>query len=196
MTAFAETSQSKLRPRGLRKDRLPKSPAAEAAAPFKDPQNGRFTAGNPGGRLRQLAALARVTAGSLLKLESPEVAPWLRPHLLDAQRHVQALIDALPAATDELVALCADEARARLMISACTTEGAREQCDAKTAREWREEARLWMREARQIVLTRKAIAKDTPKPRQYNGIAPPGPARVYTEHELATLSDAELEALE
>ena len=85
-----------------RKDRLPKSPGAEAAAPFKV----RRMVGSPPatqrGRLRQLAALARVTAGSLLKLESPEVAPWLRPHLLDAQRHVQALIDALPAATDEL----------------------------------------------------------------------------------------------
>jgi hypothetical protein len=103
-----------------------------------------------------------VTAESLLRLGADTVAPWLRPHLGDAQRHVQALIDALPVVTDELVGLCADEARARLFASACATEGARVDCDAETARAWRQEAREWQREARQVVLTRRAVQRDTP----------------------------------
>lgn len=163
MPTYVETSHGKLRTRALRKDRAPKTQASELAAPYRDPSNGRFGAGNPGGRLRQVAALARVTAASLLKLESPQVAPWLRGHLLDAQQHVQALVDALPAPTDELVALCADEARARLMANACVTEGAKVECSATEARAWRDEARSWLREVRQITLTRKAVAKDTPK---------------------------------
>lgn len=155
-----EISHGKPRTRPLRKDRMPKTAAAALAAPYRDPKTGRFGAGNPGGRLRQVAALARVTADSLLRLAVPDVAPWLRGHLQDAQRHAQALIDTLPSATDELVGLCADEARARLMATACLTEGARSECTPAQAREWREEARSWMREVRQIVLTRRAVVKD------------------------------------
>lgn len=90
------------------------------------------------------------------------MASWLRAHLIAAQAHAQALVDSLPAATEELVGLCADEARARLMASACMTEGSREDCPPKVAREWREEARAWAREVRQTVLTRKAVARETP----------------------------------
>ena len=41
-----------------------------------------------------------------------------------------------------------------------------------------------------------AVLEAKAKPRPSNGIAPAAPARVYTEHELATLTDEELEALE
>jgi hypothetical protein len=163
MAKWVEVQQGKPRVRiPNRKDRLPKTPAAELAAPYRDPRNGRFGAGNPGGRLRQVAALARVTAESLLRLETAQVAPFLRGHLGDAQRHAQALVDVLPATTDELVALCADEARARLMANACVTEGSKAECTADEARAWREEARAWLREVRQIVMTRRAVAKETP----------------------------------
>lgn len=166
----AEVSHGKLRVRPLRADRMPKSAAAEAAAPYRDPRTGRFTAGNPGGRLRQLGALARVEAESLLRLLPADVAPWLRGHLADAQAHVQRLIDALPNPTDELVALCGDEAKARMLAAAALTEGSREGCDPATARAWREEARSWMREVRQVVLTRMAVARETPKTQVRGGV--------------------------
>lgn len=165
-----EISQGKPRPRPLRKDRMPKSAAAELAAPFRDPKTGYFTAGNPGGRLRQVAALGKLEAESLLRLASDAVASFLRPHLSQAQDHAQALVNALPVASAELVALCGDEAKARLMASACLTEGAREECTPAEARAWREEARSWLREARQIVLTRKALARDIP-PAPSDGLA-------------------------
>lgn len=162
MTTFAETSHGKPRPRALRPDRPPSPAVAALAAPFQDPKTKRFVAGNPGGKLKQLKRLEVTTAESLLKLEADKVAPWLRPHLADAQRHVQALIDALPTPSDELVGLCADEARARLFASACATQGAEAACDAETARAWRQEAREWIREARQVVLTRRAVVRETP----------------------------------
>jgi len=156
-----EISHGKPRPRGLRHDRAPKTPAAVAAAPYRDPKTGHFGSGNPGGRLRQLAALGRAEAESLLRLPVESVAPWLRSHLADAQEHAQRLVDALPIVTDELVALCGDEAKARLMAGAALTEGARESCSSELAFEWRNEARAWMREARQVVLCRRAVIRDT-----------------------------------
>jgi hypothetical protein len=155
-----ERSKGKPRPRPVRTDRKPRTKAAELAAPFKDPRTGQFTAGNPGGRLRQVAALGKQEAESLLKLAPEAVAPFLRPHLAAAQDHAQELVDGLPAATAELVALAGDEAKARLMTSACLTEGARAECTPPEARAWREEARSWMREVRQVVLTRKAVARE------------------------------------
>lgn len=163
MTATTDKSHGKVRPRALRLDRYrPNTPATEAAAPYRDPSNGRFGAGNPGGRLRQMAALGKLEAESLLRLKPDAVAPWLRGHLGDAQRYVQGLVDGLPAKTSELLALCGDEAKARLLGNAALTEGSRDGVDAETAAAWRKEAREWMREARQTVLTRKAIARDTP----------------------------------
>lgn len=162
--ALVETSQGKPRPRPLRKDRMPKTPASAAAAPYRDPKTGKFGAGNPGGRLRQLAALARFEAESLLALAPDAVAPWLRPHLGKAQNHVQALVDALPAQTAELVALCALEAKSLLLANAAVTEGARTDTPPAVAKAWREEARAWMRELRQFALTRKAIARDVEPP--------------------------------
>jgi hypothetical protein len=161
MSALVEMQKGKVRPRALRADRPPKSPAAVLAAPFRDPQTGHFTAGNPGGRLRQVAALARFEAESLLALTTEAVAPFLRPHLAKAQSHVQELIDALPAKSAELVALCALEAKCILLANACVTEGARAGLTADEAKAWRGESREWMREFRQFVLTRKAIARDT-----------------------------------
>ena len=166
---LTEMQQGKKRPRSMRKDRPPTSPAAVLAAPYRDPVTGRFGAGNPGGRLRQVAVLAQVEARSLLRLPADSVAPWLRPHLADSQRHVQALVDALPVATDELVALCGDEGRARLFASACASEGSR-QGDTEAAREWRKESREWAREARQVVLTRRAVIRDTGAPNTKNSV--------------------------
>lgn len=160
MSSLVETSHGKRRPRPLRAGRPPSPAVSALAAPFRDPVTGYFTGGNPGGKLKQLAALARVTAESLLRLEPAHVAPWLRPHLSEAQAHCQRLVDALPAKTDELLSLCGDEARAGMFSVACLSEGAREGCTPDEAREWRKEGREWMREARQVVLTRKALARD------------------------------------
>ncbi len=159
-----ETSHGKLRPRRPRNDRTsgPKTPSAAAAAPYQDPATGRFTAGNPGGRLRQLAKVGRMEAESLLRLPVMSVAPWLRPHLHAAQHHAQALVDSLPSLSAELVELAGDEAKARLMASAALTEGAREDCPPDVAKEWRAEARAWFREVRQTVLTRRGVARDVP----------------------------------
>lgn len=159
-----EVSQGKPRPRGTRPDRSPATPVADLAAPVRNPQTGRWSPGNPGARLRMIAALGKAEAESLLRLDPASVAPWLRPHVTEAQEHAQALVDALHVHTAELVALCGDEAKARLMAAAALSEGAREGTDPKTAAAWREESRAWMREARQIVLTRNAIARQTPAP--------------------------------
>lgn len=158
-TAVVEVSHGKPRVRAERADR-PRASLPELAAPVRDPHTGRFTSGNPGGRLRQLAALGKAEAASLLRLPVDAVAPWLRSSLSEAQQLVQELIDALPAQKADLVALCADEARARMMASAALSEGAREDCPPDVARAWREEARAWMRESRQVALTRKALARD------------------------------------
>ena len=162
VTATTDKSHGKVRPRVLRLDRYkPSTPASEAAAPYRDPSNGRFGAGNPGGRLRQIAALGKLEAESLLRLKPDAVAPWLRGQLADAQRYVQGLVDSLPVKTSELLALCGDEAKARLLANAALSEGSREGVGSETAAAWRKESREWMREARQTVLTRKAIARDT-----------------------------------
>lgn len=158
-----ERQQGELRPRTPRADRMPKTPAAELAAPHRDPATGRWKQGNPGSRIRQLAALGRAEAQSLLRLAPDSVAPWLRSHLQSAQQHVQELVNAMgPRPPAELVALAGDEGKARLMANAALTEGSREGTDAKTAREWREEAMKWFREARQSALVRKGLARDMP----------------------------------
>ena len=114
MTATTEVSHGKRRPRALRVGRVkPTSPAAALAAPFQDPVTKQFLPGNPGGKLKQAAALANVEAESLLRLPVDSVAPWLRGHLARAQGHVQKLVESLPAQTEELVGLCGDEAKAR-----------------------------------------------------------------------------------
>lgn len=156
-----EQSHGKPCVRPLRADRAPRTVTAEMAAPFKDPSTGRFTAGNPGGRLRQAALIERLEAESLLRLPVASVAAWLKPHLQAAQAYAQGLVDSLPARTSELVALCGDEAKARLLANAALTEGAREGLSHAQAQAWREESRAWMREVRQVVLTRKAIEHRT-----------------------------------
>lgn len=156
-----EFSKGKRRVRPLRAGRPPSPAVAALAAPHRDPRTGQWRSGNPGGRLRQLKALEVTEAESLLALPIDQVAPWLRPHLGEAQEHVQELVDALGTSPPaELVALCADEARARLFARACATEGARLGCSPAEARAWREEARAWLRESRQIVLTRKAVERE------------------------------------
>jgi hypothetical protein len=162
VASWTEQSHGRHRVRSaIRRDRPPKNPTAVAAAPVNDPVTGRFVPENPGGRLRQLAAIAKATSESLLRLPVDSVASWLRPHLKAAQDHAQRLCDALPAPTEELIGLVGDLARARLMATAAVTEGAREECDPATAAEWRSEARAWMKEARALTLTLRAIAKDT-----------------------------------
>lgn len=162
MAGYTERSHGRVRPRSsIRRDRPPKSPTAVAAAPVNDPVTGRFLPDNPGARLRQMAALARATAESLLRLPVDSVASWLRPHLRAAQAHAQRLCDALPSQSEELLGLVGDLARARLMATAAITEGAREDCDPATAAEWRSEARAWLKESRALTLTLRAIAKDT-----------------------------------
>jgi hypothetical protein len=155
-----EVSHGKPRPRPARLDRPPTTDLAGLAGPVRNPEDGRFVAGNPGGRLRQFRALARAESESLLRLTTDQVAPWLRGHLADAQDHAQRLIDALPVQDEELLGLCADEARARLMSRAALAEGCRDGADPEIAREWRKESREWSREARQIFLTRKAALRD------------------------------------
>jgi hypothetical protein len=159
-----ERQQGKVRVRPARADRTPRTAAAALAAPYRDPQTGRWGPGNPGARLRQAAALGKAEAESLLRLPLESVAPWLRSHLQAAQAHAQQLVDALPVKSAELVALAGDEAKARLLANACMTEGSRVDCNAETSAAWREEARAWLREARQCALTRKGLARDIPTP--------------------------------
>jgi hypothetical protein len=164
MSALVDISHGRPRPRPGRRDRQKPSPdVAALAAPHQDPKTGRWLAGNPGARLRQLKRLADVEAASLLALRSDDVAPWLRPHLSRAQDHVQSLVDGLGEMQRddaELVSMCGDEGKARLMLNAALTEGARVGCSAAEARRWREEARAWLREVRQVVLTRKAVQRE------------------------------------
>jgi len=155
-----EVSHGVPRPRPARLDKPPTTDLAALAGPVRDPENGQFVPGNPGGRLRQFKALAKAESESLLRLRPDEVIPWLRGHLQDAQEHAQRLMDALPTLDEELVGLCADEARARLMARAAMAEGCRDGTPLETAREWRKESREWSREARQVFLTRKAALRD------------------------------------
>ena len=148
---YAETSKGRRRPRlPIRPGRPPSPASAVGAAPVNDPVTGHFLPQNPGARLRQIAAIGRATAESLLRLPVDSVAPWLRPHLSAAQDHAQRLVDALPAQTEELIGLVGDLARCRLLAAACVTEGAREECTPDEGREWRDESRQWMKEARAI----------------------------------------------
>jgi hypothetical protein len=69
-------------------------------------------------------------------------------------------MDALPTLDEELVGLCADEARARLMARAALAQGCHGECPPDVAAAWRKESREWSREVRQIFLTRKHALRD------------------------------------
>lgn len=139
-----ERSHGKLRVRATA-DRLPEPPASGLAAPDRDPTTGQFQPGNTASRRRKIKRLAK----SLPWLKPADAEEWLRPFLVAAKSHA---VDLLADVADHgpVVAGVAEElALARVVARALIAEGARKGGDPKALND----ARQWMREARQFALT-------------------------------------------
>ena len=145
-----ERSQGELRPRNYGADRLPKMPTAGLTAAERDPTTGQFRPGNTVSRRRKIRRIAK----SLPWLDPNEAEPWLAPFLRAAKEHA---VDLLAEVSDlgPIVAGVAEElALARVMARALVQLG------AKGDRKALEEARGWLREARQAALALEGLARD------------------------------------
>lgn len=146
-----------------RADELPVIDAAALTAPDRDPQTGKFTAGNAASRLRTLKRQAR----ALPWLDESRCEPWLRPFVVAAKDHAADLLAELPRDAGPLLAPVAEElAGARIVYRALLARGLEGDPAAL------ESARAWLREARQHALALEGLARK-PLPKGEGDDAPP-----------------------
>ena len=150
-----ETSHAKRRPRTPRPGEHADAVNAVLAAPFKDASTGRFLPGNKAGRLRTLK-----TVRSLVTLNPAECAVWVRPHVAHAHTEALELVTETGAeGSTSLSGFAEDAADAHAMYRALMSLALAEGTDEKTASAARSEARAWMKEHRQSLLSLRAEAR-------------------------------------
>jgi hypothetical protein len=129
--------------------------AAVSAAPLRDPTTGKFVHGNQAGKLRGLKLVR-----SLVTLNPAECAAWVRPFVEVALDEVVQLVQEAGAeASTSLQGFAEDAADAHAMYRALMSIALDEKSDAKTAADARQEARAWMKEHRQSLLSLRAEAR-------------------------------------
>lgn len=150
-----EKSHGKRRPRTPRPGEHAMTAATVSAGPFKDASTGRFLPGNQAARL---GALKRVR--SLVTLNPAACAPWVRPFVVRAHTEVLELVAEMGAeGSASLSGFAEDAADAHAMYRALMAIALAEGTDPKVASEARSEARAWMKEHRQSVLSLRAEAR-------------------------------------
>lgn len=150
-----ETSQGKRRPRVPRPGEGAIVPATVLAGPFKDPATGRFLPGNQASRLRALKTPTRLTT-----LNPAACAPWARPFVELAQGEASKLVTEVGAETSpSLMAFAEDAATAVALHRAFLAIALDEKTDAETKEAALGEARMWLKERRQSLLSLRAEAR-------------------------------------
>ncbi len=165
-----EESHGKLRPT-VRIDETPALPRTEGTDTDRDPKTGRFTKANGAARARALRAVARERR--MLGLDPEKVAPWLQPLVAHAQTYAAQLAAAVPQ-TPALGALAADAAIAETVFRGLLSLGAAGDGTSRVL----SEARAWLREHRQALVTLAKLAGDAEVP---PSIAPVGFETIETE---------------
>jgi hypothetical protein len=151
-----QQSQGRPRPQVPEPGSSPLPPGTVLAAPIRDKRTGKFAKGNDAYRLRGLRAIGKRIVG----LNPAEVAPWLRPFAALAASDAPRLVEQHGCADDAaLVGLCEDVAAARAVFRGLLALG------AKGDREALSEAKAWLREHRQAVLSLKCEAREHAKQR-------------------------------
>ncbi len=150
-----ETSQGKRRPRVPRPGERALVLATVLAGPYKDPVTGQFLPGNQASRLRALK-----TAGKLTTLNPEVCAPWARPYIELAQSEASELVVEVGAEeTPSLRAFAEDAATAVAMHRAFMAIALAPDTDEKTKAAALSEARMWLKERRQSLLSLRAEAR-------------------------------------
>ncbi len=151
-----ETQQGKPRPRTPRPgEHATALLNAVNAAPLRDPKTGRWLAGNQAGRLRTLKRTQ-----SLITLNPTECAAWVRPYVeLAPDEAADLVLECAAESSPSLKAFAEDAANAAAFYRALLAIAVDPSTDAKTAREARSEARAWLKERRQALLSLRAEAR-------------------------------------
>lgn len=124
----------------------PLLPPTVLIGPMRDPQTGRWVAGNVAHRVRAVRAAAR----ELATLNPATCGPWLRPHVADGATYATELAERFPdPALRRLVLDCAAAHTAYRALLALAGEG-----DGDALKE----ARAWLREHRACLATLSALA--------------------------------------
>jgi hypothetical protein len=134
----------------------PLPPGTVLAAPMRDAKSGRFTPGNRAAKLRALKGSAKHLVG----LNPAQVVPWLRPFVELANRDAGRLVEENGCADDTaLMRLAEDAAAAHAVFRGLLSLG------AQGDREALAEAKAWLREHRQAVLTLRAESRELARAR-------------------------------
>lgn len=118
-----------------------------------EPGTGRFVAGNRSARRRAVKAAAPVIVG----LDPTTCDPWLAPFAKLAGEHAAAMITELGIESNTLSGLAIDTAAAMAVYRGLLSLGAAGDRKALA------EARAWLREARQNVITLTSLHGKEPK---------------------------------
>ncbi len=150
-----EKSHGKRRPRAPRPGEHAEIRNAVLAAPLRDPVTGHFLRGNKAGRLRTLKSL-----GTLATLDPAACAAWVRPYVELVQVEASALVEETGAEESEsLKGFAVAAADAHAMYRALMAIALAPDTPADKATEARSEARAWLKEHRQSLLSLRAEAR-------------------------------------
>ena len=138
-----ERSQGKLRTRVPNLGLVDPPGFSGTTAADHEPVTGRFTPGNRAVRRRTVKASAPIIVG----LDPSKCEPWLAPFAVLAGEHAACLITELGVDSDTLSGLAIDTAAAMAVYRGLLSLGAAGDRKALA------EARAWLREARQNVIT-------------------------------------------
>ncbi len=150
-----ESSQGKRRPRAPRPGEHAMVAATVKAGPYKDPATGRWVKGTQAARLRGLKTAAKLTT-----LNPAACAPWARPYVELAQGEASRLVTEVGAETSpSLMAFAEDAATAVALHRAFLAIALDDKTDAETKEAALGEARMWLKERRQSLLSLRAEAR-------------------------------------
>jgi hypothetical protein len=150
-----EMSQGRRRPRVPRPGEHAMTVATVLAGPYKDPATGRFVKGTQAARLRGLKTAAKLTT-----LNPASCATWVRPYIELAQREASELVVEVAAeSSPSLMAFAEDAATAVAMHRAFMAIALHPETDVKTKAAALGEARQWLKERRQSLLSLRGEAR-------------------------------------
>lgn len=142
-----ERSHGKPRPRTPSPGSNPVDAETALTAPWREPGTGRFVKGNRAATLRTVKA----RPAALLTINPAMCAEWIRPVVERCQADLTRIVEAHGIAEEvDLVAIAEGFVTATAMFRAYSGLAAQGNADAAG------EARAWLREARQALLTLRA----------------------------------------
>lgn len=150
-----ERSQGKPCPRPPRPGEHAMTAETALTAPIRDPQTGRFVPGNNAARLRALKRAAKLTT-----LNPSSCATWARPFVELAHKRAVELVEELGAeCSPSLMGFAEAAATADAMHRAYLAIALSPDSDTRTRDAAASEARHWLREHRQSLLSLRGEAR-------------------------------------